>query len=318
MTRKLIAGFKAAGLESGDVVCVHAFNSILYPILYYGIIGAGGVFVGSNPAYKALELEHLVSITEPKFFITEAGLWEDALPATKAAISLTKTFVLGTNGAESGLNSCRPWSDLLQHGEKDWLRINDEATAKSTIAVLQSTSGTTGLPKVAASSHYALVASGIAMRESTVKPYAVMRLVSLPLFHSFGASFVQISAFHYGATTYIMRRSEIEGFVGALQRFKISEIAVVPAMLTSIIRQRISPLALRTLRRIWCAGTPLSGELRKATYGFLHEDAIISQVWGMTEFGRITSSDHSDRDDDGSVGAVTECGSEVYSSPKIE
>jgi len=285
-------------------VCVHAFNSILYPILYYGIIGAGGVFVGSNPAYKTLELERLISITESKFFITEAGLLDIVLPATKAAISLTKTFVLGTDSAEGNLNSCRHWSDLLQHGEKDWLRINDEETAKSTIAVLQSTSGTTGLPKVAASSHYALVASGIGMRESTVKPYAVTRLISLPLFHSFGASFVQISAFHYGETTYIMRRFNVEEFLGALQQFKISEIAVVPAMLTSIIRQRISPLALRTLRRIWCAGTPLSGELRKATYGFLHEDAIISQVWGMTEFGRITSSDHSDRGDNGSVGRL--------------
>ncbi|KAH0287772.1 AMP-binding enzyme [Aureobasidium namibiae CBS 147.97] len=279
LTRKLIAGFKAAGLETGDVVCVHAFNSILYPLLYYSIIGAGGVFVASNPAYKTLELEHLISITSPKFFITEAaGLLDIVLPTTKTAIPLAETLAA----------------------------INDEQTARSTIAVLQSTSGTTGVPKVAASSHYALVASGIAMRESTVKLYAVTRLIPLPLFHSFGASFVQISAFHCGETACIVRKFDVEEFMGALQHLEISEIAVVPAMLTSIIRQRISPLALRTLRRIWCAGTPLSGELRKATYELLHQDAIIiiSQVWGLTEFGRITTSDHRDRGDEGSVGRL--------------
>lgn len=260
--------------------------------------------MGSNSAYKTLELRHLFSITEPKFFLTEEGLLEDALLATKAAIPLAKTFVLGTNSAEGNLHGCRHWNDLLQHGEKDWLRINDERTANSTIAVLQSTSGTTGSPKVAASSHYALVASGIAMRESTVKPYAVTRLVSLPLFHSFGASFVQISAFHFGETTYIMRKFDIEEFVDALQRFKVTELGVVPAILTSVLKQQVSPLVLKSLRRIWCAGTTLSLGTRKAMYELLHRDALISQVWGMTEFGRITSSDHSDRDDDGSVGRL--------------
>lgn len=260
--------------------------------------------MGSNPAYKTLELRHLISITEPKFCIIEAELLGDALPVTATCVPLTRTFILGTDNAELGLHDYRSWSELLQHGEEDWLRINDAKTAKSTIAVLQSTSGTTGSPKVAASSHYALVASGIAMRETAPGPYEVTRLISLPLFHSFGASFVQIAAFRYGEPTYIMRRFDPEEFVNALHRFKTTEIGVVPAMLTSIIHRRTSPLALESLRRIWCAGLSLSAELSKDMYTLLHEDAVISQVWGMTEFGRITSLDGSDKDDDGSVGRL--------------
>ena len=30
LIRKLIAGFRAAGLKKGDVVCIHAFNSVCY------------------------------------------------------------------------------------------------------------------------------------------------------------------------------------------------------------------------------------------------------------------------------------------------
>jgi 4-coumarate--CoA ligase len=304
LTRALIAGFKAAGLKPGDVVCVHAFNSILYPILCFGIIGAGGVFVGSNPAYKSLELRHLVSATEPKFCVVEAGILENALPAFMTLVPLARTFVLGTDVVDCNLHGCRDWRDLLRHGEQDWRRIKDTGMAKSTVAVLQSTSGTTGLPKVAVSSHYALVASGVAMRESTPRLHEVTRLISLPLFHSFGASFVQISAFYYGEPTYIMHKFDAEDFGGLLCRFKITEIAVVPTMLASMVNQRTSPLVLKTLRSIWCAGLPLSAELSKAMYELLHEEAIICQVWGMTEFGRITSSDSSNRDDDGSVGRL--------------
>lgn len=283
---------------------MHAFNSILYPILYFGIIGAGGVFAGSNPAYKALELRRLLSIAEPKFFITEAGLWNDGSPVIATTTSRINIFILGADTAGIDANGCKVWSDLIQHDEEDWLRINDMKKAKSTVAVLQSTSGTTGLPKVAACSHYALVASGVAMRESDIRPYEVSRLISLPLFHSFGASFVHISAFRYGEPTYIMRKFDVEGFSNLVQRFGITEIAVVPAMLASIVNQRTSPLVLKSLRHIWCAGMSLPLETSKSMYELLHNDADISQVWGMTEFGRITSSAQGDKDDDGSAGRL--------------
>jgi acyl-CoA synthetase (AMP-forming)/AMP-acid ligase II len=176
-------------------------------------------------------------------------------------------------------------------------------TAKSTIAVLQLTSGTTGLPKAAATSHHALVAAGVAMRSSNQRPYEVSRLISLPLFHSFGASFVQIAAFHYGEPTYIMRRFSAEGFIHMLGQSKITETAVVPAMVASIVKQQILPDVLRSLRRIWCAGSSLCPRLSKAMYELLHGDAVVSQVWGMTEFGRITSSEWLEKDD-GSVGKL--------------
>ena len=193
---------------------------------------------------------------------------------------------------------------MLRHGEHDWIRISDETTAKSTIAALQPTSGTTGLPKVATTSHYALVAAGVAMRVSVQIPYKVSRLISLPLFHSFGASFVHLSAFHYGEPTYIMRRFSAKGFVHALSQLEMTEIAVVPAMMASIINQRTPSAVLKSLRRIWCAGSSLSSRSSKAMYELLHEDAMISQVWGMTEFGRITSSEWLEADDDGSVGKL--------------
>lgn len=62
--RQLAAGFRAVGLEKGDCVCVTSFNDIDYPILFLGIIAAGGVFAGTNPAVSEIEcpvVQHLVS-----------------------------------------------------------------------------------------------------------------------------------------------------------------------------------------------------------------------------------------------------------------
>ncbi|CAD0111257.1 unnamed protein product [Aureobasidium uvarum] len=101
-----------------------------------------------------------------------------------------------------------------------------------------------------------------------------------------------------------MRRFSAENFIGILDRFKITEVAVVPTMMRGIVNQRASPILLRNLRRVWCAGEFLSPKTRKAMYRLLHEDAVISQVWGMTEFGRITSSERGEKDDDGSVGRL--------------
>ena len=50
------------------------------------------------------------------------------------------------------------WSDLLDHGEQDWIRFNDQQISSTTPAALLFSSGTTGLPKAAVLSHYNLVA----------------------------------------------------------------------------------------------------------------------------------------------------------------
>ena len=56
--RRLIAGLRKAGLQRGDAVCIHSFNSLLYPLLVLAIIGAGGLSVGTNPSYTKHELNH--------------------------------------------------------------------------------------------------------------------------------------------------------------------------------------------------------------------------------------------------------------------
>lgn len=83
LVRQLIAGLRHLGVKPGHSVAVHAYNSIYYGPLFLAIVGAGGVYVGSNPAYTEAELAHLFAISDVKFIFTGPELVERILPPSR-------------------------------------------------------------------------------------------------------------------------------------------------------------------------------------------------------------------------------------------
>lgn len=49
--RRLSFGLERIGLKKGDVVMIYTPNHIFVPVSYLGIVGAGCIFSGANPAY---------------------------------------------------------------------------------------------------------------------------------------------------------------------------------------------------------------------------------------------------------------------------
>lgn len=49
--RRLGYGLDRLGLNRGDVVMICTPNQIFVPVAYLGIVGAGYIFSGANPAY---------------------------------------------------------------------------------------------------------------------------------------------------------------------------------------------------------------------------------------------------------------------------
>lgn len=146
-------------------------------MVYMGVIGAGGCFIGSNPTHTFLELKHLFTISRPKLLIVEPELLSNILPVTKeCGISPSNIIIFNTRSQEVP-DEFRSWEVLLQAGESDWIRFDDEKSAKSATAALLCTSGTSGLPKVAAMSHHALVAANIQTYDSRHKQYKVSILL---------------------------------------------------------------------------------------------------------------------------------------------
>ena len=62
--------------------------------------------------------------------------------------------------------------------------------------------------------------------------------------------------------------------------------------------------SLQSLRAIWCGGVPLDISIQNKFREILHPDAIVKQVWGLTEIGWATTMKYPERDDTGSAGRL--------------
>lgn len=127
-------------------------------MIVLAVIGAGGVFTGSNPSYTHFELSHHIQTARVSFLISEPEILDNLVTAAKQNnIPDSRVWVFNTNGRALP-SGHRSWTELMTHGEEDWVRFDDEKTSATTTAARLFSSGTTGLPKAAVISHRNLVA----------------------------------------------------------------------------------------------------------------------------------------------------------------
>lgn len=146
---------------------------IYYSIVFLAVIGAGGVFSGTNPAYTQAELAHHIKTAKVKFLISEPEILENLAAAAKDCnVPLSNVWVFDAQNQPlpSGLRS---WKELTKHGEEDWVRFDDEERCKDTTAARLFSSGTTGLPKAAMISHRNLIAQHMLVFETKPSPHQV-------------------------------------------------------------------------------------------------------------------------------------------------
>ncbi|KAF3292468.1 hypothetical protein TWF132_005522 [Orbilia oligospora] len=302
--KSLIGGLRSIGVKPGHAVCIHSFNDIMYPVLFLAIIGCGAVFVGTNPGYTAFELEHHFRISCTDFIFVQPSLLKNVKEAVqRTMIQSDKIFAFDTEGQqlkkEDGLCS---FKELLEHEEEDWVKFNDKKTAKSTLMGFFASSGTTGLPKVIAISHYAWVAGSVILREPLERPYEVKRLMCLPSFHGFAAPLTIGVPLRLGQTTYILPRFDLGAFTNASAKYEINETAVAPPVLQAFLKSPPETQnKLKTIKRIWCGGAPLNVKLQTEARTCFADDAEIVNIWGMTEIGITVGMKYDDVDRTGAA-----------------
>ncbi|KAI9656623.1 MAG: hypothetical protein M1821_004830 [Bathelium mastoideum] len=307
---ELLLDLTRMNISSRETICVHMFNHVLYPILFLATLGAGCKFTGSNPAYTAAELTHHIRTSDAKAVITEeahrAVITE---AAQECGISDLNILFFNTkskdrqNGRHVHMSSCLSNPPTLPSAHAAWQNCDDEEAARRTIAVLGSTSGTTGLPKMASRSHAALICEHLAMVDAGETEYEAKRLISAPFFHSWAAPLALIDPLKRGVKTYVMRRFDVDQFLEAIDRFEITEATCPPPVL---LKLRASPeetrKPLKHLRKIMTAGASLGADLQNELVKMFHPQARIVQTWGTTESGWLTTFFHPERDTTGSVG----------------
>ncbi|KAL1848623.1 hypothetical protein Plec18170_007933 [Paecilomyces lecythidis] len=266
IVRQLIAGFRAAGVQKGDCIAIHSFNDILYCMLVLAIIGVGGVYTGTNPAYTAAELGHHIKTSKSKFLISEPEILDPLLAAAKEHKIPRHHIWVFTPLKQQIPGDMQSWKELLKSGEEDWIRFDDLDTARTTTAARLFSSGTTGLPKATTITHYNLVAQHeLTSKAHPPRPYPTHE--------------------KYGVTE-----------VGVVPPIVIA-IVMSPYSKTRPF--------MKTVRYASCGAAPLDKEIQARFLKLLADDAACNQVWGMTETSCIaTMLPYTERDDTGSIGRL--------------
>jgi len=266
------------------VVCVHAFNDIMYSIHFLGIIAAGGIFAGTNPGYTPYELAHHLRTSETRFIVTEPEMLDSIVKATKECdIPESNILIFNVLGQiiPKGFVS---WEILLNQGEEDWVRFDDLETAKTTEAARLFSSGTTGLPKAAMISHYNLVAEHTLLFANNKRDYEVRRVLPLPMFHAAVLPIAHTSTLKLGDTAWVMRRFELKEFLSIIESRQITDLLLVPPVVIATI---MSPLTgqhdLRSLRYALCGAAPLGKGPQKKFEELMGNNGVFTQVFGELE-----------------------------------
>ena len=113
-------------------------------MIFLGVIAAGGVWAGTNPSYTEFELVHHIKTAKAKFLITEPEMLSNVLAAAKPSNIPQSHIWIFDNLGQSVPSGFKSYRDLMNYGEEDWLRFDDEKIAKETTAARLFSSGTTG------------------------------------------------------------------------------------------------------------------------------------------------------------------------------
>lgn len=290
-----VAGaFAARGIGKGDVVALHAPNVPVWPIIFHGILRAGGVVTTLNSLYTPPEIASQLRDSGAKLYVTVSLLLPGALAGCEeVGLGADKVIVLDpTEGHESFL-------DLLGTGQAPPEVEIDPATD---LAVLPYSSGTTGKAKGVMLTHRNLVAN-IAQFEPMIQlTRDAVVLAVLPFFHIYGMNVILNTSLHLRAKLVTMPKFDLEQFLGLIQDQRIDMLYIAPPMAVALAKHpAVESYDLSSVKRIMSGAAPLDEALGEAVHAKLGCDVL--QGYGMTELSPVTHVIPPDRKDL-SVGSI--------------
>ncbi|KAG6862179.1 hypothetical protein C0995_004261 [Termitomyces sp. Mi166 len=278
-------------------VCIFSPNNIGYPVCIWAAHTLGGIITPANPAYKADELVYQLRtskasllIIHPTFLNTaltaakEAGLSEDRIVFIEPPLNKPPSnhFTLDQL-VEYGLSTPTSYTELrFKPGE-----------AKTTVAFLSFSSGTTGKPKAVAIPHYSVIANVIQMvshnklddpnyKNKHMAPGDVAIAV-LPFFHIYGLIVNLHFLLFAGMTIVVVPKFSLNSFLDSIVRYRITHLLIVPPQAVLLCKHpSVKDLDFSHVKYCMSGAAPLSGDLVQALCK-VFPNAAVGQGYGLTE-----------------------------------
>ena len=283
-----IAGLLAEhGFQRGDRVGIMLPNVPYFPVVYYGVLRAGGIVVPMNVLLKKREVAYYLSDSGAKLLFAWHGFAEDAQAGAEQAGAECVVVEPGT--FEEQVGAASPETAVAD-------------TADDDTGVLLYTSGTTGQPKGAELTHANLTLNARGSAELFDLGSEGITLGALPLFHSFGQTCGMNATISDGGTLTLLPRFEPAKALEIIQRDQVNVFQGVPTMYGAMLhhsdRERYD---VSSVQLCSSGGSAMPVELLRS-----FEEAFgckILEGYGLSESSPVASFNHRDRErKPGSIG----------------
>jgi len=262
-------GLRALGVKAGDPVAIVLPNCPQHIVAFYAVLRLGAVVVEHNPLYTPRELrkqfedhgaKHAIVWNKVVRTVQEfpADLRVDALvsidvtrampAATRFALRLPIAKARESRAAlTEKVSGTVPWEKLL---DAPPLPPAHPRPATDDLAIIQYTSGTTGVPKGASLTHRNLLANAAQSRAwvpQIVRGEGCVVYAVLPMFHAYGLTLCLTFAMSMGARLVLFPRFDPDMVLAVTKKHPATFLPLVP------------PIADRLLKASLEKGVPLTG-----------------------------------------------------------
>jgi fatty-acyl-CoA synthase len=274
----LAHGLLELGLRKGDVVCQLQGNTIEHIELIFAIAKLGMIRLPLNPRAGKSEFIHIINTFEPKAMVFEEGFSDVLTPLLPQLKTLHNVYI--GSAPPAGTVSYEDLATRFPVCEPN-VFVEDEAPF-----FIQSTSGTTGLPKAAMLSQGGLIRR-VLIRAMDLNTNSHGIYLAVTALSNTASIFYGLSQLYCGGTIILRNRFDPLETLQTIEKRRISNISMVPVMWERVLNlPNLKDFDLSSLEIAMCYGAPL----HRATRERIVKDVTpnLFESFGITETGPIT------------------------------
>jgi acyl-CoA synthetase (AMP-forming)/AMP-acid ligase II len=294
-TRAIVAN----GIDRGDRVAIWAPNCAEWVLAALGAVGAGAFLVPLNTRFKGAEAAYVLRESGARILFTVEGFLGNDYPQMldEAAADgdkmpdLERVVVLRTGDGERPTRTSRgeqvvEWQAFLQEGGHCSEDVAAGRTASITAGDLSDlvfTSGTTGRPKGAMTTHGQTLRTFATWSEVVGLDQGDRYLIVNPFFHTFGYKAGVLACLMTGATMVPEPVFDVDRLLHRIEEERISVLPGPPTIFQSILdHPDRKGFDLSTLRLVVTGAALVPVELVERLWSDLEIETVLT-AYGLTE-----------------------------------
>ncbi|XP_031635467.1 4-coumarate--CoA ligase 1-like [Contarinia nasturtii] len=302
------------GVKSGDVISICSENRIELAITIHATLFLGATVAPLNHSYGEYEMAHAIKLSKPRvIFVSPKN--SKTIAAVSQKVNFVEQIILYADGCNTEnqkaisfnqITDCQLTNSQLEHFKCEPQNV------KENVALIMCSSGTTGLPKGVQLTQFNLFITSVQSHgrlQSLETPASGESIIlgNIPMFHSFGMVTYIIRFLARGTyiiKTILMSRFTEEEFLGCIQKYRVTTVSLVPAIMVLLAKSSLVPKYDLSSWHVAAYGAaPLGKEIEtevKNRIGF----KVVRQGYGLTESTLVICQQDDEHHTNGSVGVL--------------